>query len=613
MAGPAILKIEIVADASRAVRGMKDVNSAAEKSGGGAKKMQRSFGSVAKSAAKVAGMAALGGLAVVLKTGAGEQKDFLAGQAQLANGLKTTGNAANTSVKDMEGLASSIQNYSGQTDDSIVASEKLMLTFTGVRNAAGKNNDIFDQSIKMTADMAAKMGGDASKYAVQLGKALNDPAKGVSKLTKIGVTFNDQQKKQIAAMSKAGDAAGAQKIILAELQKEFGGSAKAAGDTLPGQMQRAQRSFEDISQQLVASLMPIITKLADFLTHNLLPIFSKVMGFVSEHSTVFLILASVIGAVVAAVKVWNIVQAILNSTMLANPVFLIVAAIVVLVALLVVAWTRCETFRKVVLSVFNAIKVAANAVATAVVTAFRAVIRAFVNAYTWIRNIFTKILNWLLHSPIAAVILGPWRIVMGALNALVKGGIAGVLRYFGGLISGLGRILSAVFRTVTGPFKTAFDWVWTKFKWLRDALAGVWDSISRGFSSAISSVKGVWNAFARFWNAIEVKIGPWKLPGPIPDIPGMTIGLPDLPQFASGAYVTSATLAVVGEGRSGEFVTPEPMLRRLIREEMTGGASITVNGALDPDAVARQIEGLLLARQRRTRGVIRVGASALGT
>ena len=77
----------------------------------------------------VAGIAAVGiGKAIggLIRTGFDEVKDASAGIAQLTAGIKSTGNAANVSVKGMTDLAGSIQGLSGQTDDSIVAAQQLL-------------------------------------------------------------------------------------------------------------------------------------------------------------------------------------------------------------------------------------------------------------------------------------------------------------------------------------------------------------------------------------------------------------------------------------------------------------------------------------------------------
>lgn len=244
----------------------------------GAKKLGGVAAGVAKAAAVGLGAVAVG-VAAIFKTGIDEQSDFLKGQAQLQAGLKSTGGAAGETVDHMENLASSIQDYSGQTDDSIVATESLLLTFTNIKNQAGKTNDVFDQTVKISADMAARMGGDATSSAIQLGKALNDPTQGITALTRVGVSFTDGQKKQIAALQKSGNMLGAQKIILGELNKEFGGSAKAAGDTLPGQLARGRRAFEDISQSVLSALMPVLLKLGTLVTGYLIPALGRVVSW----------------------------------------------------------------------------------------------------------------------------------------------------------------------------------------------------------------------------------------------------------------------------------------------------------------------------------------------
>ncbi|MEO7836977.1 MAG: hypothetical protein ABIS21_04990, partial [Acidimicrobiales bacterium] len=108
----------------------------------------------------------------------------------------------------------------------------MLLTFTNIRNTAGKGNDVFTQATKTLLDMSVALGTDASTSAIQLGKALNDPIAGIGALSRVGVTFTAQQKAVIKSLVDTGDVAGAQKVILAELNREFGGSAQAAGDAL---------------------------------------------------------------------------------------------------------------------------------------------------------------------------------------------------------------------------------------------------------------------------------------------------------------------------------------------------------------------------------------------
>lgn len=245
-------------------------------------RMSGIFGGAAKAAAGIAlGVAAAGAAALtaIVKVGLQEAADASAMNAQLNAGIASTGNAANVTVDGMNALAASIQAYSGQTDDSIAQTEALLLTFTNIKNVGA--DKIFDDTTRAAADMAARLGGDAASQAIVLGKALNDPIDGLSKLTRVGVTFTQAQKDQVAAMTAAGDTIGAQKIILAELNTEFGGSAEAAGKSLPGSLNRAKRAFEDLSQAVVEKFLPIVTPAISFLVDKLqvlAPIAENVAG-----------------------------------------------------------------------------------------------------------------------------------------------------------------------------------------------------------------------------------------------------------------------------------------------------------------------------------------------
>ena len=66
----------------------------------------------------------------------------------------------------------------------------------------------------------ARLTGAPAGFA--LGKALNDPVKGITALSKVVVTFTEDQKKMIKTMVETGDAAGAETVILDDLAKEFG-------------------------------------------------------------------------------------------------------------------------------------------------------------------------------------------------------------------------------------------------------------------------------------------------------------------------------------------------------------------------------------------------------
>jgi phage-related protein len=239
------------------------------------------FAAASKFAAPLAGVFAIGGL---ISTAYGELADAERLNAQLAAGIQSTGNAANVSVQGMNDLASSIQLMSGQTDDSISEAQALLLTFTNIKNVGA--DKIFDQATMAAANMAARLGGDAAGSATMLGKALNDPVAGITSLSRAGVQFSDQQKEQIKTMVAAGDTMGAQKLILAELENQFGGSAEAAGKTLPGSIEILKRSFEDLLQMLAGRATPGLANFISLLSSGLQAATPAIEGALDTVSTV---------------------------------------------------------------------------------------------------------------------------------------------------------------------------------------------------------------------------------------------------------------------------------------------------------------------------------------
>jgi hypothetical protein len=217
--------------------------------------------------------------------------------------IQTTGGAAHITAKQVGELADAISAKTGVDDEAVQSASNLLLTFTKVRNEVGKGNDVFDQATQAAVDMAAVLGGDATSQAKLLGKALNDPIKGLSALSRAGVSFTAEQKEQIKTFVEAGDVLSAQKIILQEMGTEFGGAAAAAADPLSRLGTIAGNLGEDIG----TLLLPVISDLADFAANDLVPairdaagVIGDVAGVVGDAVGVFTDLPGPIQAGVAA-------------------------------------------------------------------------------------------------------------------------------------------------------------------------------------------------------------------------------------------------------------------------------------------------------------------------
>src|SRR6266496_2798026 len=187
--------------------------------------------------------------------------------AQTEAVIRSTGGAAKVTTEQVASLSDAIAAKTGKDHLAVEAGANMILTFTGIKNAAGANNDIFNQTVQVTEDMSAAMNGGVieaegmRKTAIQVGKALEFPINGLTALRRVGVAFTDQQKAQITELVKSGHTMEALKIILSELRREFGGSAEASATAADKLAERWRIFQETVGNKLI----PILDKGANVL------------------------------------------------------------------------------------------------------------------------------------------------------------------------------------------------------------------------------------------------------------------------------------------------------------------------------------------------------------
>lgn len=422
----------------------------------------KSFGSKFKSGlANVAKAGALG-LAATFALGVGFAKSAVSEAresqkvgALTANVIKSTGGAAKITAAQVGDLATAISNKTGIDDEAIQSGANMLLTFKNIRNEAGKGNDIFNQSTSILTDLATAMGSDPQKAAIQLGKALNDPVKGIAALGRVGVTFTAGQKKTIESLVKGGKTAEAQKIILAELSSEFGGAAEASSTM----GEKAAVSFGNLKEQIGTALLPYLDKAEKVLVDKVIPAISQffqemqdgtgkggefinvlkqagafLQGLATHAKTVGIVLgvaaagwvafrvaaiaynlvqivsltllkAQTVGTVqyaivskvaAGATKVYAAGQWLLNAALTANPIGIVVALIAALVVGLVIAYKKSDTFRAIVKGAFEAIGKAATFMWNNVVAP---VIRFLIGAFVKVTEFYAALLRGLSKIP----------------------------------------------------------------------------------------------------------------------------------------------------------------------------------------------------------------------
>jgi hypothetical protein len=477
----------------------------------------------------------------------------------------------------------------------------MLLTFTRIRNEVGKGNDIFNQATQTVTDMSAALGTDMKKQAIQVGKALNDPIKGISALQRVGVSFTASQKEQIKALVESGDIMGAQKIILKELATEFGGAAAAAATpwqrfktlishaleplepVILATMDKASRALQEHIipaindkiipalqrlggwfstevvprvRQLAATWLPrlraVFTTLATIITGTVIPAIAGTVRFFRDHQGLLKGLLITIGALIVITKLHAAAMAVQAAGgMLAFLGKYLMSLQLVKTATAV--WTAMQWLLNLALT--------ANPIGI-IIVAVAAMVAAIVFVATktdWFQRLWHHIWDHI-GDPVKAV----WRWISGTLwpgIQAVFGFIVaaarkvwdGIKLYFGfwrGLLAAVVGWVVGVKDRIVANFNTVVGFVKGLPGRIRSAASGMWNGIKDAFRAAINWVIDRWNSLSFTLPAVTIlgqKFG------------GMTLSTPDIGRFHQGGIIPGiGEQLIVAKAREGVF-TPEQM------------------------------------------------------
>lgn len=269
--------------------------------------------------------------------------------------IQASGGAAGVTAAKVFQLAASYQDLTDVGDEVILSAENILLGFTKI----GK--DAFPQAIEQTLNLSKFLGGDLNAAALQLGKALEDPAEGLSALGRAGIKFTEEQQRMIAAMSNSGNVAGAQQIILQALEGRIGGLAKASGEG-SGKIFQLKNAIGDVGEEIGRQLTPKIAAAAEVM----IPFFKSMANSESFTKTaaaalifsaaVSALVLGVSSAILGAVKFVAIVKAAAVAFAGVSAAALgwvaVIGLVIVAVVDLALNWDRCFNNMRVTLGAF---------------------------------------------------------------------------------------------------------------------------------------------------------------------------------------------------------------------------------------------------------------------
>ena len=516
----AILKIEVLADAKNAKKALDETGTAAER-------MDAKLSTASKVAAgALAGLGAAGWKAVKGAEAAATANARL-GQTldNMGMGRATERVLANTDAMSLK---------TGVDHKAIKEGQALLATFSDVAASADQQGGAFDRATQASVDLASAGYGTIESNAVGLGKALQDPIKGMAALTKAG-TLTKAEMEQIAAeFERTGDKAAAQNSILEAVEKQVGGVAEATAngsDLMANAWTRVTEAIGAGLMPVMDELVPIMTGMAGWLEDNAdwvvklgLAAAGAATGVLALHGAIktYIAITRTVAAVTQAaataktvmrlaavglsgpVKAATVAMRAFTLALLTNPVVLIVTALLSLVAVFVTLYKRNEKFRNAVDAAWEWMKQAASAVTE------------------WIKQAWNKLWDFLKRA--VELYLAPYRWVYEQLKKITGAAvewIKGKWQTFTDWIKRVWDSVSGAFSRGWDAIKStggrALDWMRGKVQGLFDKLKAVTspiDAMRRGFETAKRVIGGAIDWLIGKVQALIDKIRNVKLPTP---------------------------------------------------------------------------------------------------
>lgn len=416
-----------------------------------------------------------------------------------------------------------------------------------------------------------------------------------------------------------------------------GETAAVMQDNLQSKVEQLGGALESLAIKLSEYVIPFLTGLVEKITAavdaftNMNPIVQKAVlvigGILAVAGPILIVVGKIISAVgtimTVVPKLAGVINTVktafaaLNAAMLANPIFLVIAAITALVAAFIYLWNNCNEFKQFWIDLWENIKQAAIAVWTALKEFFTAAwqtisstaqtiwngLRNFFSAlWEGIKTIFNSALNVI--KTIVTTYFNVYKTIITTVFNAIKTVVTTILNAIKTVITTVWNTIKNVFTTVLNAIKSvvssAFSSMWNGIK---NTVSGIVNTIKNGFNNAVSFIKGLassafsWGAdmIMGIVNGIRSCIGKVKdavsnvaatirsyLHFSVPDVGPLTDYESWMPDFmsglAKGIEQSKSMVTKAVEGVAGDMVISPQMAAMESRNVTPSERSVTSAG-----------------------------------
>lgn len=454
-----------------------------------------------------------------------------------------------TAQRASQNLAQALRSLLNPTKPMQTAFQDFGVSADTLRAKLHGPNGLTDamQYLSQAATKAGKEG--TPEFAAALKRLMGTAPGANAALSTVGANMKDTNDTIKAMAGSTVDANGKVKGF-AEVQQTLGQKVK-----------QLKAGFETLLIELGNKLIPILTKTIDFFTKHkaAAEALATVIGVVLTAAVVKFATSAVTGAIkgvkdirddvkdaakaikgfaqseklaAAATKVWEGIQAAFNVVMDANPIVLVVIAIVALVAALIYAYYHCATFRRIVQEAFHGVEIAAMAIWHALQSAWNGIVAGvmwlwhhIVSIWNAIASVTTTVWNaiagffrkwWplllVIFLPVLAIIIAIWNHFHKQIESVAKtvwGAIKSFLKdVWDGIKTVAGAVWTAIKVVIVQPMEALWGWLKSLWHTVSGWLSSMWHSIESAASSLWNAIKSAMTGpLTSAWHAITSTIG----------------------------------------------------------------------------------------------------------
>lgn len=429
-------------------------------------------------------------LAVTSARAAAESRDAI---AQVESRLQSMGNASGKTSEQLQDSAKQLQRLSTYDDDDILRNvTSALLTFGRV------SGEQFDRAQRAAVDMATSLQMELQPATVMIGKAMNDPVKGITAMGRAGIQFTQQQKDMIKSLTESGRVMEAQNIILGELERQFMGAGLAAREAVPGSdaidsWREFQEVIGDVVLRIIEAVEPMVVKVLDAfngMTPGMQTFIVMAGAVAAAIGPLLWALGAFVGAIGNLAPIWASFVTLFTDAMVTAGISSISVAIRALLAYLA-PWAAAIVLVVGALWEFRGVLVEAFQAIMAVVQGN--ILPAFQNLFGKIGELmdelssgpiaeFVRTIAWMV-AEIAGFLIQLAGVFAGRWIATIIDVVATAI----GVVTDLVRVIEAL---LSGDFAGALDAAGDLFGNFADGLLGALENVLPGITGVVQAIAG---------------------------------------------------------------------------------------------------------------------------